>query len=446
MQAASRHFRPVVLGIVLSLACGAVAPSALAWSDHASLLWPLVRMRPELRDSAVTAETLAAFVTAEAAGLARRLAEHEAQAREALPHYPPRPDALAFDASANAPAVAFLEAIRVNPTLSYSLFVRLLAEDTPPAGAALLRFSDLSFLSGGGTESDARFLAIEPGTAVSPAHILATANDEPDFGMDIGLYTDNDSEFGRRYGFGSQPFGNPNLEYSSQAPFHMGFYHLDWLTRLAQPDLLRTLPEWRVSLFGALSQFAFERGHPYWGWRFAGWALHYIGDLSQPYHAEPLPGVSTLRALWLVITGETTNAIQLVSNRHGVIESYQYQRVKNAQAAGRWQDPILNAIAAGAPVPVFTDQTVRQYLSRDSVHAGAALDAALVARVPARFVSDPGFEWVGSGEEEAIVSTVRREGGETAVVALDGAVARQMLRFSRFAQAWIERSLQVSQN
>ena len=53
--------------------------------------------------------------------------------------------------------------------------------------------------------------------------------------MDIGLFADNGTDFGQGYGFGIQPFGNPNLEYSSQAPFHMGFYHLDWLTRTAQP-------------------------------------------------------------------------------------------------------------------------------------------------------------------------------------------------------------------
>lgn len=72
--------------------------------------------------------------------------------------------------------------------------------------------------------------------------MIASANDEPDFGMDIGLFADNGTDFGQRYGFGQQPFGNPNLDYGSQAPFHMGFYHLDWLTRTAQPSLLRTYP------------------------------------------------------------------------------------------------------------------------------------------------------------------------------------------------------------
>ena len=131
------------------------------------------------------------------------------------------------------------------------------------------------------------------------------------------IHTDNGTEFGARYGMGPQPFGNPNLSYGSQAPLHMGFYHLDWLTAYAQPELKRGLPLWRIVLYESLAELAFTTGHDYWGWRLMGWALHYIGDLSQPYHAEPLPGVSLLSALWSVIIGRTGEVIQLVSNRHG---------------------------------------------------------------------------------------------------------------------------------
>ena len=55
--------------------------------------------------------------------------------------------------------------------------------------------------------------------------VLATAADEPDYGHDINLFSDNPGEAGQRYGFGTQPFGDPRFEFSSQAPFHMGFYH-----------------------------------------------------------------------------------------------------------------------------------------------------------------------------------------------------------------------------
>jgi hypothetical protein len=389
-------------------------------------------------------ESLEDFVSAEADGLAGVLQAHESRSRERWPHYAPRPDALAFDPDAADLRDAFLRAIRVNPTLSYRLYRQTTVEDRLPPGAASLRFADLSFLKAGVSHEQVHYLPLSPGDRVAPAHVVAAGSDEPDFGMDIGLFTDNDTRFAQDYGFGVQPFGNPNLSYSSQAPFHMGFYHLDWLTRTLQPDLLRTYPEWRISLYRELARYAFATGHDYWGWRFAGWGMHYIGDLTQPYHAQPLPGVSTLAAIWSVVTGETQAAIQLVSNRHGVLESYQFQRVQRAQEALAWDDLILAAVAGPASQTVYSDSTVRDSLTAESVAAGEALDSVLEAHMPARFVSDPGFEWNQSGEEAAIVSTVEREQGAAVIELLDAAVAEQMQRFSRYARAWINDALEAT--
>ena len=428
--------------IYLLVALCLPAARVMAWSDHASLLWPLVRGSEALTRPSLAAEPLSAFVTAEAEAIADLLKRHEQTSRTALPHYAPRPDALAFSPNAPDPVKAFLKAIRVNPTLSYGLYRQVMVDDGPVPADQRLRFEQLSFLSGGVTTERIVYVRLNAGDVVSPAQVLSTASDEPDFGMDIGLFSDNGTTFGAVYGFGAQPFGNPNLEYSSQAPFHMGFYHLDWVIRTAQPELLRTYPAWRVSLFQALAMLAFDSGHPYWGWRFMGWGLHYIGDLTQPYHAQPLPGVSTPEILWRLLKGETAQSIQLVSNRHGVLESYQYQRVQTALDEGDWSQVILKAIAHPESVPVFDTQTVRDRLTIESVAAGEGLDAALEAYMPVRFVSDPTFEWTGSSEESAIVERVREAGGEAAVVTLDMAVALQMQRFSRYAQAWINTTLE----
>lgn len=420
-----------------ALATSLVSSSVWAWSDHASLLWPLVRTQADLTEPSLDVESLDDFLAVEAGGIAQVLQKHEAMSREQIPHYAPRPVALEFRADAKNLRRAFLRAIRVNPDLAYPLYRQTTVEDAPLAPDAIKDFGSLSFLAPGVSHETNAYLSLSAGDTVAPAHVLASGSDEPDFGMDIGLFTDNDTTFGAEYGFGVQPFGNPNLEYSSQAPFHMGFYHLDWVTRKAQPDLLRTYPQWRVSLYRALSRFAFETGHDYWGWRFAGWGLHYIGDLTQPYHAHPLPGVSTIAALWAVARGESEAAIQLVSNRHGVLESYQYQRVQAALEEKAWENVILAAVVEGEPVPRFDESTVRELLTKESVAAGGDLDAVLEAYMPPRYVSDPGFEWNDSGEEAAIVVTVLSDRGDHAVEALDASVAAQMLRFSRFAKAWI---------
>ena len=322
--------------------------------------------------------------------------------------------------------------------LPYRLYVDLSPERTQPEQAPLA-WSDLSFLGGGTSQLAARYWALAPGEPVSIAEVIASANDEPDFGMDIGLFSDNGTDFGQRYGFGIQPFGNPNLEYSSQAPFHMGFYHLDWLTRAAQPSLLRTYPLWRIALFGELAELAFSTGHDYWGWRFLGWGLHYVGDLTQPYHAIPLPGVGTVDALWSVVQGKTGELVQLVSNRHGVIESYQYQRLTRALEARQWSSPLLKAISDHPDTTAVEYESFVMALTADSVEAAADFDAAIERNVPSRFVSDPAFEWTGSGFEQAIVERVADEQGEPAIAELDAAVIMQLARFSAVASRWIAR-------
>ena len=427
----SQTIAAVVLSIVL-------VPPARAWSDHASLVWPLLRSQPELIHRTVAAEPLDAFLAAEQAGIAETLEAVESWSVATIEHYPPTPDDLRWGTGDPPTAERFFAAIRVNPTLPYRLYVDLSPERAQPEQAPLA-WSDLSFLGGGTSQLAARYWALAPSEPVSIAEVIASANDEPDFGMDIGLFTDNGTEFGQRYGFGMQPFGNPNLEYSSQAPFHMGFYHLDWLTRTAQPSLLRTYPMWRIALFGELAELAFSTGHDYWGWRFLGWGLHYVGDLTQPYHAIPLPGVGTLDALWSVVQGKTGELVQLVSNRHGVIESYQYQRLTRALEARQWSAPLLRAISDHSDTAAVEYESFVMALTADSVEAAADFDAAIERNVPSRYVSDPTFEWTGSGFEQAIVERVADEQGEPAIAELDTAVILQLARFSAVAIRWIAR-------
>jgi hypothetical protein len=167
--------------------------------------------------------------------------------------------------------------------------------------------------------------------------------------------------------------------------------------------------------------------------------LHYVGDLTQPYHTVPLPGVSTFDGLLLVARGKTGEAIQLVSNRHGVIESYQYRRLTRALVAGDWSAPLLLAVSAQqADTPQSYDVMVGE-LTAASVEAAAAFDAVIAANMPDRFVSDPGFEWTGSGYERGVVEHVLEQKGPVAIQRLDDAVILQLQRFSVVASRWIAR-------
>ena len=59
-----------------------------AWSDHASLAWPLLRVMPEVQNAEpLRVETLNEFVVAERTAIAELLAQHEDWALQNLEHY-----------------------------------------------------------------------------------------------------------------------------------------------------------------------------------------------------------------------------------------------------------------------------------------------------------------------------------------------------------------------
>jgi hypothetical protein len=410
-----------------------------AWSDHASLAWPLLRVMPEVQNAEpLRVETLNEFVVAERTAIAELLAQHEDWALQNLEHYAALPTELIFDpAAADADLeIAFLNAIRINPTRSYQPYRQLMSFEPKTAQETLIAVSELTFLQGTIASNDSRYVSLASGDFVSAAAVVSTASDEPDFGLDIGLYADNGTEHGKRYGFGNQPFGNPNLEYGSQAPFHMGFYHLDWLTSLAQPGLLQTYPLYRTELYRKLAVLAFSTGHDYWGWRFMGWGLHYVGDLAQPYHAVPLPDTGILESLWIVATGKTGEALQLVSNRHGVIEAFQKAIVAQALVRQDWTQSTLQEVARLSPSAAWAQNTLIDELTQDSAAGAAGLDRALVKYAPPKLVSDPAFEFSQSPEEAAILAAIAAQ-GDDAEAGLTASLNQQMQRFSFFAQAWI---------
>lgn len=410
-----------------------------AWSDHASLAWPLLRVMPEVQNAEpLRVVTLNEFVVAERTAIAELLAQHEDWALQNLEHYAALPTELVFDpAAADADLeIAFLNAIRINPTRSYQPYRQLMSFEPKTEQETLIAVSELTFLQGTIASNDSRYVSLASGDFVSAAAVVSTASDEPDFGLDIGLYADNGTEHGKRYGFGNQPFGNPNLEYGSQAPFHMGFYHLDWLTSLAQPGLLQTYPLYRTELYRKLAILAFRTGHDYWGWRFMGWGLHYVGDLAQPYHAVPLPDTGILESLWIVATGKTGEALQLVSNRHGVIEAFQKAIVAQALVRKDWTQSTLQEVARLSPSAAWAQNTLINELTQDSVAGAAGLDQALVKYAPPKLVSDPAFEFSQSPEEAAILAAIAAQ-GEDAEAGLTASLNQQMQRFSFFAQAWI---------
>jgi hypothetical protein len=91
----------------------------------------------------------------------------------------------------------------------------------------------------------------------------------------------------------------------------------------------------RIELFVRLSSLAFATEHPYWGWRFLAWSLHYLQDLTQPYHAKAVPHERLGYYLSFALSSAETQArvkketSQLVKNRHFALEDFAGEVVLN---------------------------------------------------------------------------------------------------------------------
>jgi len=401
---------------------------AQAWNDHALCTWQALEPLGEIATRRVRAESLERFLAAQAPQLERLLAEHEAWAREHLEPYDPRPDSIAFRAplaaattggvTAAAPQAlrpSFLKALRVNVTAELPLFLQLRPGE-PLGGRQELPRAQVTTLAsavGAGT----RFVAVAEGSEVAVSDVVATASQEPDFGLDLGLFADSGTVHGREYGFGNLPFGNPKLDYATQAPFHMGLYHEAGIVFAFGSFLRRSQPQARIALFMALARHALASGHDYWGWRFAGWAMHYVQDLTQPYHASILPGVSALRMVGVNVAamagweGPKADAVTLVSNRHSVVESYQQQRMGRAYETGRLDEPLLAALRDTSQDGEhwrYLPASTRAMVSREAFDAADALDAQLERSFPQRYTRDPSVALGNETDEFDLVGIARQ--------------------------------------
>ena len=296
--------------LALASLLGLCSSAVLAWGNHSFPAYRAFERMPEVVNAApMPVEPLESFLKAQEKAIEALLKEQEAWASANLEYYPPRPAALAFTANAarsdDARRLAFLMALRVAPNSKLALYFQPDPQAQAPVDPArALPHSAVNTLPEP-PNSTHRFVRLAAGEQVSALQVIASASDEPDYGLDINLWGDSPSDWGKVYGFGPLSFGNPAVNFATQSPFHMGFFHESKVIYLAAPFLKKTFPLWRVHQYAGLAALAWRSGHPYWGWRFAGLALHYVQDLTQPYHASAAPGERLAGMLWAMqyVTG-----------------------------------------------------------------------------------------------------------------------------------------------
>lgn len=438
-----------ILGTVIAFLASA---SVWSWSNHTLVSHQLVQSMPEVANAApVKVESLAEFLMANEQQVAQLLAEDEAWMAENLWHYNPRPDALAFTATGSQDDVVkrFTRAIRINPNAKFALYLQgmpgsqLQGEAMDPQRISV--FKNLGHLN------ELPLQALTSGDLVAAVDVVVSANDEPDHGHDIGLFTDSGTDYGQEFGFGKQPFGNPNLEYGTQAPFHMGFYHESSILYALGGFLKETYPQMRIHQYKRLAELAFANGHDYWGYRFMGWGLHYIGDFTNPYHVTPVPGNSTLSTIWvgllsmLGFPNAQKEAVQLVSNRHTVLEDFQSVIMTKAYSQHDMQHETIQALSVNEPIAEFHEQDMIEVFAKKSVEKADAMDAVLEASFPYEYVSDPSVEYSEVVVLEELSAKVKTHAGEDGFATLTHSISDLLNDFSVSGSAYIHEILKAKQ-
>ena len=111
-----------------------------------------------------------------------------------------------------------------------------------------------------------KYVDEEVGEKVKASDILINYSDEPDWDLDTNLKLSKLQA----------------LTGGSQGYRHMYFSVFAGLLKAGEAPK-------RADHFFEMSKIAFKNGDNYWGFRFAARAIHYLEDLSQPYHTYPAP-------------------------------------------------------------------------------------------------------------------------------------------------------------
>jgi len=374
------------------LAWCSYAPWACASDNHSLAAYRALERMPEVMEApAAAAEPLEAFLKAEEKALEALLASQEAWAVANLEKYPPRPAALAFVAdperSDAARKLAFLQALRVAADSRFALYVQ--ADPWSDSTGTAMPSEAVRSVAQDGAPGE-HFYAAKPGDTLSALAVLASASDEPNYGMDAYLWDDSPSAWGKRYALGRQPFGSTNDPGDAQASVHAAFLHESGLFYAIEPALARAPLLQRANQFSTLAAFAFRTDHAYWGWRFSGIALHYLQDLTQPYQSAMLPGESAwrqmgARALALMgWSGARDRAFALHSARLLAVQRYQNDLLQNA-AQTRTEgilEKALHDLDQDNAYPTWSDAYLRDVVALQAAIAAPALTAALNAALP----------------------------------------------------------------
>ena len=155
--------------------------------------------------------------------------------------------------------------------------------------------------------------------------LITMAAEDPDHGIDKNLPDSADPNNDRKWMGGLHHPGTQGFR-------HMVFQGFQWsdpLTTLQYPARLLGQAHDRFDLMARESKKRFQEKDIWWATRILGWALHYIQDLTQPFHAVQIPSLKMIPWYQVLVSNplhwfETylTISDRTITNYHWAYEGY----------------------------------------------------------------------------------------------------------------------------
>jgi hypothetical protein len=385
--------------------------NVFAWNDHAfTTYFILENSNKHKLNSLVKVESLQSFLLDlkknNPKSIENSILNSENWALKNMPGYHPIPENIFYrEENTNSENIvkSFLKGIRVNPNSNVLPYVRnlpntqfnqyfKLEKEIKNRKQIIIPELENTLLD------NLRYYKILENENVPALLVLTTAVDEPDLGFDINLFENNQSDFGKVYGFGEQPFGDYRVPFASAAPFHYGAYHEMKLMYKIAPQSQECYAEYRIKLYRDLARLAFKTGHNYWGWRFLGFGLHYIQDLAQPYHSQYFPAVNTFKIIGfyalslLHYSTPLKNAISIVANNHFLIEDFviKYLQRTNNSVSLKIKEA-LNTQNYSADNLEYNDKYPRDIITKNASLFSEQLAQSVQNTFPSYYSNNPDY-------------------------------------------------------
>ncbi|MBP7632535.1 hypothetical protein KBA41_00075 [Candidatus Ozemobacteraceae bacterium] len=355
-----------------------------AWDKHFLLTSVAVNaLEDELPalGKVVRPTTLASFVARnnEALKTALRLFHDWKQRAYTYPHW------LLSDANAAL--------LRQPGTMSQKQFLEIL-------GVAPTAFSKVVFPAGFDAVQNAALA--NPNMARSFGDWLVLFSDEPDWGMDQGLFGAGDPRYGEI------PYGSLKGT-SSQAPFHMYFPCENWISLKIKPSLKQGMTHLRFVAFANLAQVALCAGDRYWAARFLASTIHYLQDMTAPYHASAVPFLNPLVIAKAILAKDkerfSSDNTQLLSNRHFLFEAVAARmQILGAAAPEKLYSGLSQKVAALCAAQDEQDDPPTTMLmklfkarNKSAFDRAHKIDKLVGKAFPKKLVGDPSYDPFADG-------------------------------------------------